>query len=53
MKNILLINGAKFFGNSSGRLNQTLHNVAKQTLTEMKKMLVKLLLIVVMMFFMK
>lgn len=37
MKNILLINGAKFFGNSSGRLNQTLHDIAKQTLTEMKK----------------
>ena len=32
MKNILLLNGAKSFGHSNGRLNETLHNVAKDTL---------------------
>lgn len=32
MKNILLINGAKDFGLSKGRLNSTLHDVAKDTL---------------------
>lgn len=37
MENIFLINGGKKFGNSDGRLNKTLHDVAKQTLIEMKK----------------
>ncbi len=32
MATILLLNGGKAFGNSGGRLSQTLHNVAKQTL---------------------
>ncbi|MCE3039092.1 NAD(P)H-dependent oxidoreductase [Helicobacter anatolicus] len=32
MKNILLIHGAKDFGLSKGRLNSTLHDVAKDTL---------------------
>lgn len=32
MKKILLLNGGKVFGNSGGRLSQTLHDVAKQTL---------------------
>lgn len=32
MATILLLNGSKAFGNSGGRLSQTLHNVAKQTL---------------------
>lgn len=32
MATILLLNGGKAFGNSGGRLSQTLHDVAKQTL---------------------
>ena len=32
MKKILLLNGGKVFGGSGGRLSQTLHDVAKQTL---------------------
>lgn len=32
MKNILLLNGAKNFGHSGGKLNTTLHEVAKETL---------------------
>lgn len=32
MKHILLLNGGKSFGHSAGRLNETLHNVAKETL---------------------
>lgn len=32
MKKILLLNGGKKFGNSGGRLSQTLHDVAKETL---------------------
>ncbi|MCX2683403.1 NAD(P)H-dependent oxidoreductase [Campylobacter sp. MIT 21-1685] len=32
MAKILLLNGGKVFGNSGGRLSQTLHDVAKQTL---------------------
>ena len=32
MATILLLNGGKAFGNSGGRLSQTLHNVAKQAL---------------------
>lgn len=32
MKNILLLNGSKKFGNSEGRLSATLHNVAKESL---------------------
>ncbi|MDA3967277.1 MULTISPECIES: NAD(P)H-dependent oxidoreductase [Helicobacter] len=32
MKNILLLNGSKSFGHSGGKLNDTLHNVAKETL---------------------
>lgn len=32
MKNILLLNGRKSFGHSKGRLNETLHNEAKNTL---------------------
>ncbi|HEE0016347.1 TPA: NADPH quinone reductase MdaB, partial [Campylobacter jejuni] len=32
MKNILLLNGAKSFGHSGGKLNDTLHEVAKESL---------------------
>lgn len=32
MKKILLINGAKAFGHSQGKLNESLHHIAKQTL---------------------
>ena len=32
MATILLLNGGKAFGNSGGRLSQTLHDVTKQTL---------------------
>lgn len=32
MKNILLLNGAKEFGNSKGQLNLTLHNHALEIL---------------------
>ncbi len=32
MKKVLLINGAKIFGHSQGRLNESLHNIAKETL---------------------
>ncbi|MBS1072458.1 NAD(P)H-dependent oxidoreductase [Gluconobacter cerinus] len=32
MKNILLLNGSKAFGHSQGRLNDTLHEVAYETL---------------------
>lgn len=32
MKKVLLLNGSKKFGNSEGRLNATLHNVAKESL---------------------
>lgn len=35
MKNILLLNGAKEFGNSKGQLNLTLHNHAVETLKEL------------------
>lgn len=35
MKNILLINGGKKFAHSEGRLSNTLHNVAKDTLLEL------------------
>ena len=31
--NILLLNGGKHFGHSAGRLNQTLHQTAKDVLT--------------------
>lgn len=37
MKNILLVNGGKKFAGSGGRLNQTLHDEAKQILTEIGK----------------
>ena len=33
--NILLLNGGKHFGHSSGRLNATLHQTAKETLTDL------------------
>ena len=32
MQTILLLNGGKAFGESSGKLNEALHNVAKETL---------------------
>ena len=32
MKEILLLNGGKKFGNSGARLSQTLHDVAKESL---------------------
>ncbi|TLD97115.1 NADPH quinone reductase MdaB, partial [Helicobacter muridarum] len=32
METILLLNGGKAFGSSGGRLSETLHNTAKQTL---------------------
>lgn len=35
MKNILLINGAKSFGHSQGKLNQTLHECAYETLKQL------------------
>ena len=31
--NILLLNGGKHFGHSAGRLNQTLHQTAKEVLS--------------------
>ena len=31
MKNVLLLNGGKTFGESGGKLNEALHNVAKET----------------------
>ncbi len=31
MKNILLLNGAKSFGHSGGKLNDTLHEVAEES----------------------
>ena len=35
MKEILLLNGGKKFGNSGARLSQTLHDVAKETLQDL------------------
>ena len=35
MKNILLLNGGKKFGNSGARLSQTLHDVAKESLQDL------------------
>ena len=32
MQTILLLNGGKAFGESGGKLNEALHNVAKETL---------------------
>ena len=32
MQTRLLLNGGKAFGESSGKINETLHNVAKETL---------------------
>ena len=31
MKTVLLLNGGKAFGESGGKLNEALHNVAKET----------------------
>ncbi|WP_104697493.1 MULTISPECIES: NAD(P)H-dependent oxidoreductase [unclassified Helicobacter] len=35
MKNILLLNGAKVFGASEGRINNTLHNLAIEVLSDL------------------